>query len=526
MSHPNWQNIKTLSPLYMEVYRRYLPSAYDSGLSIYETLTNTLEYLHQQGLLFGKVLEEWDKMREWILNDGLDEAVRKRLDEWMEDGTLAEIINEQVFGNIQKRLGNYVYISDYDKFGIETDDTGRFQRAIDDALNKKKSLLLNEHIDLSNEVKITNQLTVEGTSWRNTQIRLNHKDARIKITSPEGQSHVYEVELNNVEIKGNDIAEYGIQLINGSQCKFNNVYVDSCVKTNVQIKNSSINYFNFLYSYYSPVAVSFDTTNNINFSNCNFWENDVIFQACNNALDTVVTDCWHERFKKVVELQACAVNVNFQMFSKGCQYLDNDNQAVFCSAMSSENDKSFMMVIDQARINMPLTTKDSLFEFATKENNGLIKVSITNSSMFLNSNVKNIVNTNAVNNRIHMFVKFSDNRSGNVEPISDSAKGIVHGLINDYEGQQAFYSSFVLPQKLSGTIANLKLGSVYYDTTNNTMMLKNNTGAFKAVQLIESGTTTQRPTDGLITGRMFFDTTLGKPLFYNGGWKDATGANA
>lgn len=43
--------------------------------------------------------------------------------------------------------------------------------------------------------------------------------------------------------------------------------------------------------------------------------------------------------------------------------------------------------------------------------------------------------------------------------------------------------------------------------------------------LTQSGTTAKRPTSGLWTGRMYFDTTLGKPIWYKtAGWVDATGA--
>ena len=45
--------------------------------------------------------------------------------------------------------------------------------------------------------------------------------------------------------------------------------------------------------------------------------------------------------------------------------------------------------------------------------------------------------------------------------------------------------------------------------------------------LTMSGTTANRPSAGLWTGRMYFDTTLGKPIWYKTvGWVDATGAPA
>lgn len=42
----------------------------------------------------------------------------------------------------------------------------------------------------------------------------------------------------------------------------------------------------------------------------------------------------------------------------------------------------------------------------------------------------------------------------------------------------------------------------------------------------DSGTTAQRPTKSLWEGRPYFDTTLGKPIWYKtAGWVDATGAS-
>ena len=42
--------------------------------------------------------------------------------------------------------------------------------------------------------------------------------------------------------------------------------------------------------------------------------------------------------------------------------------------------------------------------------------------------------------------------------------------------------------------------------------------------LASSGTTAQRPTANLFAGRTFYDTTLSKPVWYDGTtWRDATG---
>lgn len=47
-----------------------------------------------------------------------------------------------------------------------------------------------------------------------------------------------------------------------------------------------------------------------------------------------------------------------------------------------------------------------------------------------------------------------------------------------------------------------------------------------AVSAIESGTSATRPTTGIVAGSHFFDTTLGKPIWYNGSnWVDALGVS-
>lgn len=45
-----------------------------------------------------------------------------------------------------------------------------------------------------------------------------------------------------------------------------------------------------------------------------------------------------------------------------------------------------------------------------------------------------------------------------------------------------------------------------------------------AVRVAASGPTAERPTDQLHTGLSFFDTTIGRPVFWNGNaWRDAMG---
>lgn len=95
--------------------RSYLPSGYDSSMSIYQELTRIREYLgmvvKSQNELIGYVdanlkrmyeaikdmIEEIERFEGDIEDRVIPENLAKILNEWFENGKLAEIINEQVF---------------------------------------------------------------------------------------------------------------------------------------------------------------------------------------------------------------------------------------------------------------------------------------------------------------------------------------------------------------------------------------------------------------------------------------------
>jgi hypothetical protein len=49
---------------------------------------------------------------------------------------------------------------------------------------------------------------------------------------------------------------------------------------------------------------------------------------------------------------------------------------------------------------------------------------------------------------------------------------------------------------------------------------------YGAISRPSAGDTVKRPVRGLVAGTAFFDTTLGKPIWWDGlGWVDSTGAS-
>jgi len=106
MAKPNVYSVPLLPQFQVEHYRKYLPSAYDDSLTIYDQLVNMIAYLRETANIVNDVVEQWNIIREWIVNEGLNDAVVKQLDEWVKDGTMDQILNDQLFGDFFTRVEN------------------------------------------------------------------------------------------------------------------------------------------------------------------------------------------------------------------------------------------------------------------------------------------------------------------------------------------------------------------------------------------------------------------------------------
>lgn len=99
MTLPNITTFKTLGKLMVQKYERYLPTAFDESMTLLEKMNKIINYLNETGELVNGVIEKWVEVMEWVLNEGLSEAVIERLDEMVADGTFDTIINEQLLNS-------------------------------------------------------------------------------------------------------------------------------------------------------------------------------------------------------------------------------------------------------------------------------------------------------------------------------------------------------------------------------------------------------------------------------------------
>lgn len=113
MSKPTLMAFEKIAPILVHHYERYLPTAFDESPSILEKMNKIIETLYRMGEITNGLLDKWNEVMEWVMNEGLSDAVRTRLDEMVLDGTLDEIINEHIFGDLNNKindvLGNVFY---------------------------------------------------------------------------------------------------------------------------------------------------------------------------------------------------------------------------------------------------------------------------------------------------------------------------------------------------------------------------------------------------------------------------------
>lgn len=95
---------KTFTPITMQKYETVIPTAFDPSLSMLEKVNKVIKQMNELGLITNDLIEQWNKLLEWIIGEGIENAVNERLNSMIADGTLADIINVQIFEDLNFKI--------------------------------------------------------------------------------------------------------------------------------------------------------------------------------------------------------------------------------------------------------------------------------------------------------------------------------------------------------------------------------------------------------------------------------------
>lgn len=99
MVMPTLHAFNRLGELMVHKYERYLPTAFDESMSLLEKVNKIIDYLNETGRITNDIVEQWNEVMEWVMNEKLGEDVSLKLEEMANNGVLEKIINADLLGS-------------------------------------------------------------------------------------------------------------------------------------------------------------------------------------------------------------------------------------------------------------------------------------------------------------------------------------------------------------------------------------------------------------------------------------------
>lgn len=92
-------NFQHVAPLMVQKYERYLPTAFDDSMTMLEKMDKIIQHLNKIGEITNGVVEQWNEVMEWVMNEGLTQAVIDRLNIMIDNGEFDTIINQELLNS-------------------------------------------------------------------------------------------------------------------------------------------------------------------------------------------------------------------------------------------------------------------------------------------------------------------------------------------------------------------------------------------------------------------------------------------
>ena len=230
----------------------------------------------------------------------------------------------------------------------------------------------------------------------------------------------------------------------------------------------------------------------------------------------------------------------------------NSSARMYCNSNITYSGLDYIAYYDRASNLFNFAAYDNVFEAGTYSFQAIVKIDAASSNLDLNIGRNNYIgNVSKENGYPYILLAGNTYLRGMTDAVvlygntirnySDSYVRSVTTLIDSgatkyrlayyepHSSDETGNSASSLATPTSTLAALVGMSSIYAADSANISFVQVTKSKWSvngnALAGMASGTTANRPTVGLYVNYMFFDTTLGKPIWWNGSvWKDATGA--
>jgi hypothetical protein len=566
MEKPIITNFQTLGTLLIQRYERYIPNAFDESMSIVQKVNKVIVYLDQIGELTNDVVDQWNTVMTWFLEEGLSEAVETQFNTLVESEEFVNLVgvaldemnsatNSRLAG-FELKIGQIETLKARNLYNLKgdgiTDDTIGLQQYFNDGVNLGLVYLPFGTYLFTSKLTIPDGIRIVGEKGKTNQecTRLLYDgadDLAIEAVKLDGgqPTSFWGLAIENVSIvnkKWNALTmDYGtqgvgIKLNMVSEGYFNNFQVTG-FKIGILSAQANICDFNKCYvtsnqyglwlGYKDLNGVNLGASEMNNFKSTNFWNNQthVVLGGEGNFFDGTHM----EQAKNVFLLNS--------KYSASCNNFEfrNGNIRNGNYGLTDHTNSILLNIVEETGFPIAIYTKLKfensnvrLYGSNTAINVGLldangakgIDVTLSDMDIYGIQRVLDSPNFDFTNLSIRGRSVFKTDFLGAVSnSIITNDSIATYGLSNGVR-KNVLYGALTLGKEQSG---NPEKGDLWFDFTFNVMRLFNGMQV-EHIEQLKVGTMSERPST-LFVGRQYFDTDLNKLIIHKGAgvWVDSMG---
>lgn len=473
------------------------------------------------------------------IKDNLSLSIANLLDSMLSTGELDEIITEALTSELAEattKLDGLYSVKNFGALGDgTTDDTKAIQSAIDYVEKHSGILYFNPGIYIiSDSLKITKPIKIMGINEKGLVATGSYYGPHIKqvenanIFDFTGSNDYYGVSISGIRLSGKNIAINIDTTGSFSEFIFEKIHFNGGFEKCIFFdKTGSIGRISDCDFSANKIGIDANTLVSVTINENNFWENSEAHIKFGSCEDLRIMNNW---FEKVVE-SGCSLLLQAPFKLNKCIFLNNEFRStktpiIYYDCITDITGTAYVMNTKFENCRFSPGSDNYAIIVRTKENE------VSNSNGNNSSKIKfdNCLFVNVKTSAIYTDYKWLYWNLNNCECFSNWTSGnkpFVTGdtIITNTNDITGFKTNGYLEFEEISNTSLVKDGIMYKANDGNIKIFKYGSG--KTLMTCLSGGKTQRPTTGLTAGMMYYDTTLAKPVFYNGNkWVDATGNDA